>query len=293
MMTMTDDRQADSAEVFAANRSTLVGVAYRMLGQVADAEDVVQDAWLRWADVAHDEIRDPTAFLVRITSRLALDRMRRVKARRESYAGEWLPQPIPTGGDLADNAALADTVSMAILIVLETLSPLERAVFVLREAFGHSHAEIAEMLDRSEPAVRQLARRARDHVRERRPRFDTDRAARRAATERFLAASVEGDLAGLMRVLAPGVELVADSGGLVRAPLLPVIGADKVARFLVAAAGRPVPDHRTEIAELNGGPAIVVRSGKAAVAAIVLDVADGLVARIHLVGNPEKLRALG
>jgi RNA polymerase sigma-70 factor (ECF subfamily) len=149
MMTMTDDRQGDPAEVFAANRPTLVGVAYRMLGQVADAEDVVQDAWLRWADVAHDEIRDPTAFLVRITSRLALDRMRRVKARRESYAGEWLPQPIPTGGDLADNAALADTVSMAMLIVLETLSPLERAVFVLREAFGHSHAEIAEMLDRS------------------------------------------------------------------------------------------------------------------------------------------------
>jgi RNA polymerase sigma-70 factor (ECF subfamily) len=274
------------------HRPALLGVAYRITGQLADAEDVVQEAWLRWREVDMAAVRDTRAFLVRITTRLAIDRLRRIRARRETYAGEWLPEPVRTGDDPAAAIANAEALSMALLVVLESLSPLERAVYVLREAFGLSHAEIAEALGRSEPAVRQLARRARDHVRERRPRFDAEDDQRRDVTSRFLAASRAGDLPGLMEVLAPGVELVADSGGRVRAPLLPVRGADRVARFLIAVAGRPLPDQRVEIVELNGGPGIVVRSGDAAAAAVLLDVDGGRVTRIWLVGNPDKLGRL-
>ncbi len=283
----------DPVDVFAEHRAVLVDVAYRIVGQVADAEDVVQDAWLRWSRVNAEEIREPRAFLVRVTTRLALDRLRRRKSRHEAYVGEWLPEPLLTRGDVADDVVFAESVSMAMLVVLETLSPLERAVFVLREGFGLSHAEVAQALDRSEPSVRQLAKRARDHVDARRPRFDTSPATRRAVTERFLAASATGDLDALLRVLAPDVTLVADSGGLVRAPRLPVSGADNVARLLVAIAGRPVPDGRIDLVDLNGGPGIVVRSGEATVAAITLDVVEGRVARIYLVGNPAKLTRLG
>jgi RNA polymerase sigma-70 factor (ECF subfamily) len=283
----------DPAEVFAEHRQILLGVAYRIVGQVADAEDVVQEAWLRWSATDVDVVRDPRAFLVRATTRLAIDRLRRRKARREAYVGEWLSEPIPTPDQAWDNAALAESISMAMLVVLETLTPLERAVFVLREVFGFSHAEIAEALDRSEPAIRQLAKRAREHVQARRPRFEADPAARREVTERFRSAAASGDIEGLMRVLAPGVELVADGGGLVRAPLLPVTGADKVVRFLLAAGGRMTPDQTVDLQELNGGPAIVVRDGGSAIVAVLLDVAGGLVERIYLVGNPEKLTSLG
>jgi len=169
------ERPPDAALVFEEQRGLLVSVAYRVLGSVTDAEDAVQEAWLRWSGVDHSGIADPRAFLVLATTRLAIDRLRRAKAPRESYDGPWLPEPVLTGRDLSEDAAMAESVSMAMLVVLETLSPLERAVFVLREAFGMPHAEIAEILGRKEDAVRQLARRARDHVRERRTRFDADR----------------------------------------------------------------------------------------------------------------------
>ena len=168
------ERPFDAAGIFDEHRGLLVSVAYRILGSVSDAEDAVQEAWLRWANVDHSEIVDPRAFLMRVTTRLAIDRLRRAKARRESYVGPWLPEPILTRQDAAEDAAMAESVSMAMLVVLETLSPLERAVFVLREAFGMPHAEIADVLGRKEEAVRQLARRARDHVRERRSRFEAD-----------------------------------------------------------------------------------------------------------------------
>lgn len=273
-----------------------------MLGQVADAEDVVQEAWLRWSGVDTANVADPKALLVRVTTRLAIDRLRRRKARREEYVGEWLPEPIPSAivgatgdaaGDPADSVVLAETVSMAMLVVLETLSPLERAVFVLREAFGFGHAEIAAATGRSEEAVRQLARRARQHVEARRPRFETDPAIRRDVTERFLDASRRGDVGALMELLAPDVEFVADGGGLVRAPLLPVRGADRVTRFLLAAGGRMTPDERMALADLNGGPAIVAWTGSTATAAATVDVGpDGRIVRILLVGNPEKLARL-
>lgn len=288
---MTDD-----AATFEAHRAVLTGVAYRIVGQVADAEDVVQEAWLRWHASDREDVRDPRAFLVRVTTRLAIDRLRRRNARREDYVGEW-PEPVGTqpasGTGPLDAMIAAETISMALLVVLETLSPLERAVFVLRESFGFSHAEIADALGRSEVAVRQLASRARDHVRQRRPRFEPDLDVRREVTERFLAASASGDIERLLGVLAPDVELVADSGGLVRAPLLPVQGADRVARFLAAVAARTEPGQRTEVTTLNGEAAIVAWIDGIPAAAVVLDVAERLVTRVYLVGNPHKLGRIG
>src|SRR5215210_2014770 len=226
--------ESDTTRVFDEHRELLIGVAYRVLGRVSDAEDVVQEAWLRWAKVDPAEVTDPRSFLVRVTTRLAIDRLRRVKARRESYVGPWLPEPVLTRQDPSEDAAMAESVSMAMLVVLETLSPLERAVFVLREAFGMPYAEIADVLGRKEEAVRQLARRARAHVQQRRSRFDADESEQRRVTERFLEAASNGDLEALMEVLSPGVTLVADGGGRALAPRRPLRGADKVARFLVA-----------------------------------------------------------
>src|SRR5215217_3620840 len=293
----------DSSRVFDEHRALLISVAYRILGSVTDAEDTVQETWLRWYGVNPSDVRDPRAFLVRVTTRLAIDRLRRAKTRRESYVGPWLPEPILTGRDVAEDVALAESVSMAMLVVLETLSPLERAVFVLREAFGMSYAEIADVLGRKVEAVRQLGRRARNHVQERRSRFDADQSEQRRVTERFLEATSTGDLEGLMAVLAPEVTLVADGGGRALAPRRPVRGAEKVARFLLAIAteeqmarflrsvgSEPVADNlRVHVSQINGGSGILVASGDKPISTLVLDVSDGVVRTIHLVANPEKL----
>jgi RNA polymerase sigma-70 factor (ECF subfamily) len=252
-------------DVFEEHRPVLTGVAYRMLGRVADAEDVVQEAWLRWSADARDDVREPRGFLVRITTRLAIDRLRHVQSRRESYVGPWLPEPIvtdfgPSVPDTAEHAVLADSVSLAVLVVLESLSPLERAVFVLREAFGFPHAEIAAILEKSEAAVRQLAGRARKHVDERRHRYDVDPGECRALTERFLAAASGGDLSGLLSLLAPDVTLVGDSGGKSKAPLRVMHTADKVGRFLYAVAREPLEVMEVRFVELNGAPAVLVLS---------------------------------
>jgi RNA polymerase sigma-70 factor (TIGR02957 family) len=292
----------DKDRVFDQYRDLLMAVAYRILGQVADAEDVVQEAWIRWTNAETSEVSDPRAFLVRVTTRLSIDRLRRVKARRESYVGPWLPEPLLTGGDIAEHAALSESISMAMLVVLETLTPLERAVFVLREAFAMPYSEIAEVLGRSEPAVRQISRRAREHVREGRSRFDADQEERRRVTERFLEAAAGGDPNALMEILAPGVTLVADGGGRARAPRRPVHGAEKVAHFLTAistpqkmaqfllsVSTEPLSEVDVCLAEVNGGPGIVATAGGKPVATIVLDVSDGRVQTIHLVANPEKM----
>ncbi|MET9773122.1 RNA polymerase sigma-70 factor [Streptomyces sp. NPDC006367] len=291
---MTTDIATD---VFEEHRPVLLGVAYRMLGRLADAEDVVQEAWLRWSRAERSEVREPRAYLVRVTTRLAVDRLRQIKARGETYVGPWLPEPYATDfgdavPDTAERAVLADSVSLAVLVVLESLSPLERAVFVLREAFGYPYAEIAAMLERGEAAVRQLAGRARRHVEERRPRYDVDPAQRRDLTERFLAAAADGDLAGLMALLAPDVRLVGDSGGKSRAPLRVLESSDKVARFLVGIARKGLPDVGFRILELNGGPALLVLSAGKPDSVIQLDVADGRVQSVYIVRNPDKLRSL-
>ncbi|MGR6969015.1 RNA polymerase sigma-70 factor [Streptomyces cynarae] len=286
-----------TTEVFEEHRPVLMGVAYRMLGRVADAEDVVQEAWLRWSRADRDAVREPRAYLVRVTTRLAVDRLRQAQARKESYVGPWLPEPYvtdfgDTAPDAADRAVLADSVSLAVLVVLESLSPLERAVFVLREAFGFPFGEIAATLDRSEAAVRQLAARARKHVDERRPRYDVDPAERRDLTERFLAAAVEGDLEGLMELLAPDARLVGDSGGRAKAPLRVLRTADKVGRFLAAVAVQHPVDMSLRFLELNGGPALLVLSGGKPDTVFQLDVADGRVQCVYAIRNPDKLAHL-
>ncbi|MFD0028796.1 RNA polymerase sigma-70 factor [Streptomyces sp. NPDC055059] len=284
-------------EVFEEHRPVLMGVAYRMLGRVADAEDVVQDAWLRWAQADRDEVREPRAYLVRVATRLAIDRLRQAQVRREAYVGPWLPEPLvtdfgPTAPDTAETAVLAESVSLAVLVVLESLSPLERAVFVLREAFGFPFAEIATTLERSESAVRQLAGRARKHVDERRPRFDVDPVEQRDLTERFLAAATGGDLEALMTLLAPDARLVGDSGGKSKAPLRVIESADKVGRFLVGAAKGGGAGFTFRIVELNGGPAVLALVDGRPDSVFQVDVADGHVQCVYIVRNPDKLVSL-
>ncbi|KMS70081.1 RNA polymerase sigma24 factor [Streptomyces viridochromogenes] len=291
---MTTDTETD---VFEEHRPVLLGVAYRMLGRVADAEDVVQEAWLRWTNADRSEVREPRGYLVRITTRLAIDRLRQVKARGETYVGPWLPEPYITDfgdavPDTAERAVLADSVSLAVLVVLESLSPLERAVFVLREAFGYPYAEIAAMLDRGEAAVRQLAGRARKHVDERRPRYEVDPVQRRDLTERFLAAAAGGDLEGLMSLLAPDVRLVGDSGGKAKAPVRVLETADKVGRFLVGVAPKGAADMSFRFLEVNGGPAVLVCSGDKPDSVLQLDVVDGWIQAVYIIRNPDKLTSL-
>jgi RNA polymerase sigma-70 factor (ECF subfamily) len=277
------------ADAFLAQRPRLMGVAYRILGSYADAEDVLQDAWLRWQNASRNAIDEPAAWLMTVVTRLSIDRLRRRERTRETYVGPWLPEPVLTAPDIAERVSEADTVSLAMLVVLETLTPLERAVFVLREVFGYDHGAIAEMLGRTEPAVRQLAKRARGHVDARTRRFDTDASLRRTVTERFLHACMNGDMAGLLAVLAPGVTLVSDSGGLGRAPRRVMSGADSIARFFLAVAQKPVPDQRLTLTEVNGTPGVVVYSGSVPVYAAVVETEDGRVVDIKMIANPEKL----
>ncbi|QFZ24316.1 RNA polymerase sigma-70 factor [Saccharothrix syringae] len=287
---------ADPAEqVFHQHRNLLFSVAYRVLGTAADAEDAVQDAWLKWSAADRSRVADPKAYLTRIVSNQALERLRSARYRRETYVGPWLPEPVLTD---EHPAADAESVSMAVLVVLEALSPLERAVFVLKEVFGFSHAEIAEAVERSEVAVRQAAHRAREHVRARRPRFTADRARRQEVTERFLAAATGGDINALMELLSPDVALWTDGGGKVRQALRPVVGASAVASWFAAIGtvsyqGVEPADMNAELVEVNGGPGVVFRGPDRVIATVTFDFdADGRVTAIHNVANPDKLRAV-
>jgi len=287
------------AEVFEAHRGLMFSIAYRMLGTIADAEDAVQDAWLRWSAASRADVIDARAFLARIVTNTALNRLRSARSRREAYAGPWLPEPLLTeaGPDAEERVELAESVSMAMLVVLESLTPEERAVFVLREVFGFGHAEIGAALGRSAPAVRQLAHRAREHVQARRPRFDVDWDQQREVTDRFLAAAGGGDIEGLMTVLAPDVTLLTDGGGKARAALRPIVGARKAARFLVAIAGRPymgvdISAMTLAPAEINGSPGTLIMTGGRAIAALTLTVSGGRITAIQLLVNPDKLTAI-
>ena len=231
---MSDDRI--SSDSFARHRSLLFTVAYEMLGSASDAEDVVQETWLRWAGVDHSTVRDHRAYLVRIVTRQALNRLRSLARRREEYVGEWLPEPLVTSPDVADDVELAESVSIAMLTVLETLAPTERAVFVLREVFDTPYDEIGEAVGKSPAAVRQIAHRARDHVAARRPRVAVSATEQQAAVDQFLAAVMHGDLQGLLDVLAPDVVVIADGGGFAAAARRPIEGAERVAAFLMLAA---------------------------------------------------------
>ncbi|MGW0308513.1 RNA polymerase sigma-70 factor, partial [Nocardia sp. NPDC003167] len=244
---------------FVTHRNLLFTVAYEILGSAADAEDVLQETWLRWADVDQAEIRDPRAYLVRIATRQALTRLRTLGRRKETYVGPWLPEPLLTAPDVAEDVELADSVSMAMMLVLETLAPIERAVFVLREVFDLAYDEIAAAVDKSPAAVRQIAHRARAHVAARRPRGPVSSAQSRDALAAFARAVETGDLQGLLDLLAPEVVLLADGGGVVKAVVRPIVGADKVARLMAGGLPRFPGAVSTEPTQINGAPALIVR----------------------------------
>ncbi|SEO81954.1 RNA polymerase sigma-70 factor [Actinacidiphila rubida] len=287
-----DDTVTEATQAFVAHRNLLFTVAYEMLGSAADAEDVLQETWLRWADIDLGEVRDPRAYLVRITTRQSLNRLRTTSRRRESYVGPWLPEPLLTAPDVAEDVELSETLSMALMLVLETLSPTERAVFVLREAFGVGYDEIAEAVGKSPAAVRQIAHRARRHVDARRPRQAVSVARTRAVLESFRRAHSTGDLQGLLDVLAPDVVLLSDGGGLKQAALRPVVGAGKVARFIVLGSRRTDAVLTSELATANGGPAMILRLDGVLDGVMAIRVEESGITGLYYVRNPEKLTRL-
>jgi RNA polymerase sigma-70 factor (ECF subfamily) len=306
----------DSAtETFLAHRSLLFTVAYEMLGSAADAEDVVQETWLRWAGVDLDAVHNQRAYLVRIAARQALNRVRTLNRRKESYIGSWLPEPLLTAPDVADDVELAESVSIAMMLVLETLTPTERAVFVLREVFDLDYDEIAEAVDKTSAAVRQIAHRARAHVAARRPRGPVSAVGNRGAVssagnrgavssagnrgavsavgnrdalEAFQHAAETGDLQRLLDILAPDVVFLGDGGGIKQAALRPIVGAAAVARVLAAGMSR-ITAASLHPAQVNGSPALVLRFDGEIDTVFALRIDDGLVTGLYAVRNPEKL----
>ncbi|GLJ62498.1 RNA polymerase sigma24 factor [Microbacterium barkeri] len=278
-----------ATEAFVRHRNLLFTVAYEMLGSAADAEDVLQEAWLRWSGVDRDEVRDERAYLVRIVTRLSLDQIRTLSRRKETYVGEWLPEPLRTTPDVAEDVELAESVSMALMVVLETLAPTERAVFVLREAFGFDYAEIAESLDKSPAAIRQIAHRARAHVEARRPRQTVSTREARVAVAAMQRAIEAGDFQALLDVLAPDVVMIADGGGRKQAAVRPIVGADRVVRLLTGGMAKHGGVLTSAPADLNGTPALLLSVDGEVDGALALRVEDGLVTGLYYVRNPEKL----
>ncbi|QIS03473.1 RNA polymerase sigma-70 factor [Nocardia brasiliensis] len=276
---------------FVRHRGLLFTVAYQMLGSAADADDVVQETWLRWANVDRSAVSDPRAYLVRTATRQALNRLRTLARRREDYVGEWLPEPLLTTPDVAEDVELAEHVSMAMLTVLETLGPTERAVFVLREVFDAPYEEIADVLEKSPAAVRQIARRARVHVAARRPRVPVSRTEQQIAVARFRTAIQTGDVRALLDVLAPDVLLVADGGGIVQAFPHPLRGARRTARVF-AQFPAFVPGAHIWSVSVNGAAALRVDIDGGLEATVSLSVADGRITHIYIVRNPQKLTHL-
>jgi RNA polymerase sigma-70 factor (TIGR02957 family) len=275
------------------HRRLLFATAYRMLGSVADAEDILQDAWLAWSSVDRSAVRDARAYLVRTVTNLSLNRLTSARATRETYVGPWLPEPLLTSPDAATETELAESVSTAMLVVLETLSPVERAVFVLREVFGYSHAEIGATLDRPEPTVRQIAHRAREHIQARRPRFDTDRSEREKVTAQFIAACGGGDLNAVMELLAPDVTVWNDGGGKVTAARRPLHGPDHAARWMLGVLAKPISAGVVlRPVTINGELGVLYTIGDQPVGALTFDLAGGRIQNLRLQVNPDKLGGL-
>lgn len=279
---------------FQAERPRLRRLAYRMLGSVAEAEDVVQDAWLRWSR-ATDEVEDAAAWLVRVTTRLCLDRLRAARARRLAYRGPWLPEPLIEEAPV-DPAERAEDVSVAFLLALERLSPLERAVFLLHEVFDEDYAKVAQTLGRSEAAVRQLAKRAKTHVQSARPRFAPDAALAERLMSAFLSAAAGGDVSALRELLAQDVVMITDGGGQRSAALRPLVGQEDVLRLIRGLAWREavaaIPPPEVRAATINGAPGLILRRADGPTTLVVQPDSEGRIAALYLVRNPEKLRHL-
>jgi RNA polymerase sigma-70 factor (TIGR02957 family) len=281
-----------ATETFLEHRNLLFTAAYELLGSAADAEDVLQETWLRWSDVDLDSVRDRRAYLVRIATRQALGRLRTLGRRKESYVGPWLPEPLLTTPDVAEDVELAESVSMAMLLVLETLTPTERAVFLLREVFELEYDEIARAVDKTPAAVRQIAHRARSHVAARRPRAVVSADETRGALGAFQRAVETGDLQSLADVLAPDVVMLSDGGGVKQALVRPVTGAHRVARMLGLGLPRIVGEVTVEPAHINGGPALIIRIDGEIDNVVAVRIDDGRVTALYIVRNPQKLSRL-
>ena len=286
---MTDEH----AERFTPLRPLLFTIAYEILGSATESDDVLQESYLRWAEVDLTTVRDSRAYLAQLVTRQALNALRAQSRRREQYIGPWLPEPLLTGPDASADVVLAESVSMAMLVVLETLSPDERAVFVLREVFGFGHDEIATAVGRSVAAVRQMAHRAREHVQSRRKRFEpVDPQVSAEITSRFFTAAATGDLDGLMAMLAPDVAWTADSDGKVSAARRPVLGADRVARLVLGFARMAGAEGRVEAAVYNSAPAMVLYLGDHLEGVVTFEVVDGRITNFYAMRNPEKLASV-
>lgn len=283
----------NATAVFEEHRRYLFAIAYRMLGSASEAEDAVQDAYLRWEGAERAEVEDARAYLARTVTRLCIDQLRSARARREVYVGPWLPEPLVTEPDPAAEIEEADSLSMAFLVLLESLSPVERAAFLLHDVFGYEYEEVASVIDKSEVNARQIATRARKAIAARRPRFEPDRARRDEVVARFLAASGTGDMDALISVLAEDVTVWSDGGGKAPAARKPVTDRRRVARFLVNIVRKEPPDRDIVMATVNGQPGIVAYKDEAAMWVLVLEIADGAIHDVRIVANPDKLKKLG
>jgi RNA polymerase sigma-70 factor (ECF subfamily) len=282
--------------VFTSTRPMLFAIAYRMLGSVEDAEDLVQDAYLRWQAAPDVDVRAPRAYLATMITRLAINHLRSARHQRETYVGPWLPEPLVTdyAPDASEHVELAESLSMAFLVMLERLSPIERAVLLLHDVFDFDYAEIARIVDKSEMNCRQLLSRAKKHVGASESRFDVDPAQAERLVQQFTQASTDGDMEGILAVLAEDITLWADGGGKVRgAALQPLHGSESVARFILGILQRFVPAERiTRPAQINGQPGFIVYVSGRPLAALILHIRDGRIRTIYAVGNPDKLHGL-
>jgi RNA polymerase sigma-70 factor, ECF subfamily len=275
---------------FDLHRPLLFSIAYRMLGSVMDAEDIVQEAFVRWQGASEGEVRSPRAYLSAVVTRLSIDQLRSARVRREEYVGPWLPEPLPEEPDIADTAALNESLSMAFLVLLESLTPTERAVFLLREVFDYDYGEISHLVGKSEANCRQIARRARGYIAAQRPRFERSPEQEERLTESFLEACMDGDMEGLLGLLAEDIILWSDGGGKVRAALNPIRGSDKVARFFMGILGKAPPGLVVRQTKVNGQPGIIGYYADGQPQSVTtFDIADECIRAIHILVNPEKL----
>lgn len=284
----------EHAERFTLLRPLLFTIAYEILGSATESDDVLQDSYLRWAAVDLSTVQDTKSYLARLVTRQALNALRAGARRREEYVGPWLPEPLLLDEqDPSADVVLAESVSMAMLVLLETLSPDERAVFVLREVFGFDYGEISEAVGKPAPTVRQVAHRAREHVRARRKRFDDVDPQRNAQiTAQFLATAASGDVESLMAMLAPDATWMADSGGKVSAARKPVVGAERVARAIAGLMRKAGPDLHVEMVTCNSAPAVLLYLGAQLEGVITLEIADDKISNFYVMRNPDKLAAL-
>ena len=286
------DTPMDQAEIFEQYRKLLFSIAYRMLGSVSEAEDMIQETFLRWQSVSGSKVRSPKAYLSAVVTRLCVDRLRASKTRREEYVGPWLPEPLLTEPDGSDAVMLDESLSMAFLILMESLTPTQRAVFLMREVFDYDYPEISHVVGKSEDNCRQLAHRAREAVAARRPRFESSREQEERLAQRFVEACSNGDMQDLLAVLSEDIVLYSDGGGKVHAALKPVYGPENVSRFLFGILGKTPPGFTTGMARINGHPGVIGYTNGQPMSVVALDAAGGQVQAIRIVVNPEKLKTI-